>query len=263
MRVEERAHGQPRRVGLFCVEALEQRDRLVGGERVLERAGVVLAEPVRLGADPLREAVVVEQVGLEVLLDVVLDRRAVVVDREQVPVAVVGVEVRVRDVPLALVVGPIAAGPEPVAQRRHGVRRQPEHVVALVVLGDSRGLRDAVQRGVLAGQHRRAARRARGRHRIVMGERHAVLPQPLQAGQMLPPVLGELVGFIGRRVVLLVGQDDQDVRASESCRDNGARAPSAHRPDRMMAGGERGSMVDRVRDCAIGRSWRCSQGGAA
>ena len=63
----------------------------------------MFAEPVRLGADPLREAVVVEQVGLEVPLDVVLDRRPVVVDREQVPVAVLGVEVRVRDVPLALV----------------------------------------------------------------------------------------------------------------------------------------------------------------
>ena len=119
MRVQERADRQPRRVARFCVEALEQRDRLVGGERVLEQAGVVLAESVRVGPDPLREAVVVEQIGIQVLLDVVLDRRPVVVDRQQVPVAVLGVEIRVRDVPLALVVRPIAAGPEPVAQRRH------------------------------------------------------------------------------------------------------------------------------------------------
>ena len=27
----------------------------------------------------------------------------------------------------------------------------------------------------------------------------------------------------------------------------------------MTAGGERGSLVDRARDCAIGRSWRCSE----
>ena len=213
VRVQERAHRQPRRVARVRVEALEQRDRLIGSERVLDHAGVVLAKAVRVGADPLREAVLVKQVGLEVPLDVVLDRYPVVVDREQVSLAVVGVEVRVRGVPLALEIRPIAAGAEPVAQRRHGVRRQPEHVVAIGVLRDSVGLRDAVQRGVLAGEKRRAARRARRRHRIVMAERHAVLPQPLHARQMLPPVLGELVGFIRRRVMLLVGQDDQDVRA--------------------------------------------------
>ena len=143
-----------------------------------------------------------------------LDRRAVVVDRQQVPVAILGVEMRVRDVPLALVERPIAAGPEPVAQRRHRVRRQPEHVVAVGALGDPVGLRHAVQRRVLAGQQRRAARRARRRHRIVMAERHAVLPQPLHARQMLSPVLGELVGLVRRRVVLLIGHDDQDVRAT-------------------------------------------------
>ena len=47
-----------------------------------------------------------------------------------------------------------------------------------------------------------------------MAERHPVLPQPLHAGQMLPPELGELVGLVRRRVVLLIGQDDQDVRAT-------------------------------------------------
>ena len=176
VRVEKRAHRQPRRAGLFCIEALEQRDRLIGGERVLERAGVVRPEPVRLGADPLREAPVVEQIGLEVPLDVVLDRRAVIVDREQVPVAVLGVEVRVRGVPLALVERPVAAGAKPVAQRRHRVRRQPEHVVAVIVLSDSGGLRNAVQRRILAGQQRRAARGAGRRHRVVITERDAILP---------------------------------------------------------------------------------------
>ena len=143
------SHGVVARV---CVEALEQRDRLVGGERVLEQAGVVLAESVRVGPHPLREAVLVEQVGLEVLLDVVGDLRALVVDRQQVAVAVVGVEMRMRDVPLALVERPIAPGAEPVAQRRHRVRRQPEHVVAVGALGDSVGLRDTVQRRIVAGE---------------------------------------------------------------------------------------------------------------
>ena len=159
------SHGS---LALLGVEALQQVDRLVGGERVLDRPHVVLAEPVRLGTDPLREAVVVEQVGLQVLLDVLLLRGAVVVDREQVAVAVLGVEVGVGGVPLALEVGPVAGRPEPVAEGRDGVGREPEHVVAVGRLGEAVGLGHPVQRGVLAGQERGAARRAGGRHRVVM-----------------------------------------------------------------------------------------------
>ena len=47
-----------------------------------------------------------------------------------------------------------------------------------------------------------------------MAERDPVLPQPLHTGQMLPPELGELIGLVRRRVVLLIGQDEQDVRAA-------------------------------------------------
>ena len=47
-----------------------------------------------------------------------------------------------------------------------------------------------------------------------MTERHPVLPQPLHAGQMLPPELGELLGLIRRRMVLLIGHDEQDVRTT-------------------------------------------------
>ena len=47
-----------------------------------------------------------------------------------------------------------------------------------------------------------------------MAERNPVLPQPLHAGQMLSPVLGELPGLIRRRVVLLIGHYEQDVRAT-------------------------------------------------
>jgi hypothetical protein len=75
----------------------------------------VLAEAVRVWPHPLGKAVAVQEVGVKVLLDVVADRRAFVVDRQQVAVAVLGVEMRVRGVPLALVVRLIAAGPEPVA----------------------------------------------------------------------------------------------------------------------------------------------------
>ena len=214
VRVQERADRQPGLLAVVAVEAPEQLDRLVGGERVLDRARVVLAESVRLGADPLREAVVVEQIGLQVLLDVLLDRVAVIVDREQVALAVVGVEVGVGGVPLALVVRPVAAGPEPVAERRHGVRREPEHVLAVGSLRQPVGLRHAVQRRVLARQQRRAARRARRRHRIVVRERDARLPQALLPGHMLAAKARQLLGLVHRRVAQLVGEHQQDVRAS-------------------------------------------------
>ena len=46
-----------------------------------------------------------------------------------------------------------------------------------------------------------------------MTERHPVLTQPLQTGQMLPPELGEFIGFVHRRLVLLIGHDEENVRA--------------------------------------------------
>ena len=94
-----------------------------------------LPSPCGSGPDPFGEAVLVEEIRLQISLDVLLLRLAVVVDREEVALPVIGVEVRVRGVPLALVEGPVATGTEPVAQRRHAVRRQPEHVVAVVALG--------------------------------------------------------------------------------------------------------------------------------
>ena len=47
-----------------------------------------------------------------------------------------------------------------------------------------------------------------------MAERHPVLPQTLHARQMLPPERGKLAGLVRRRVTLLIGQQDQDVRAT-------------------------------------------------
>ena len=162
VRVEERADRKPRLIALVAVQALQQLDRLVRREDVLDRAGVVLAEPVRLRADPFGEAELVEEIRLQVSLDVLLLRLAVVVDREEVAVPVIGVEVRVRGVPLALEEGPVAAGAEPVAHRRHAVRRQPEHVVAVGALGQPVRLRNTVQRRMVPRQQRGAARRARG-----------------------------------------------------------------------------------------------------
>src|SRR4051794_10384017 len=49
-----------------------------------------------------------------------------------------------------------------------------------------------------------------------MAERDPVLAQPLHAEKMLAPVRGELGGLVRGRVVLLIGEDDQDVRASHA-----------------------------------------------
>ena len=214
VRVQKRADGQPRLIALVAVQPLQQLHRLVGGEDVLDRAGVVLAEPVRLRADPLGEAEVVEEIRLQVALDVLLLRLAVVVDREQVALPVVGVEVRVRGVPLALVIRAVAAGAEPVAHRRDVVRRQPEHVVAVVALGQSVRLRDTVQRGMVPCQQRGAARRARRADRIVVLERDAVRAQALLTRAVLPAVRRQLIRLVRRRIVQLIGHHQQDVRAT-------------------------------------------------
>ena len=213
VRVQERAHGEPGRRVPLRLEPAQQLDRLARGERVLDRAGVVLAEPVRLRPDPLREAVVVEQVGLPVALDVVRERRPVVIDRQQRPIAVLSVEVGVGGVPLALVVGPVAAGPEPVAERRHRVRGEPRHLRPVGGLGEPVGLGHPVQRGVLAGEQRGATRRAGRRHRIVVAEGDALAPQPLDPRHRLRPKPRQLRRLIRRREAQLVGEDHENVRS--------------------------------------------------
>ena len=77
---------------------------------------------------------------------------AVLVQRLEVALAVGRVEVRVRGVPFAFVERPVTAGPEPVADGWDRVGREPEHVEAVSALREAIGLRDAVQRRVLAGQ---------------------------------------------------------------------------------------------------------------
>ena len=82
MRVEERADCKPGLITLVAVQALQQLDRLVRRVDVLDGAGVVLAEPMRLRPDPLGEAELVEEIGLQIPLDVLLLGRTLVVDRE-------------------------------------------------------------------------------------------------------------------------------------------------------------------------------------
>jgi hypothetical protein len=47
-----------------------------------------------------------------------------------------------------------------------------------------------------------------------MPKRNAVLPQALNAGQVLAAVLRQLWGLVRWRIPLLIGQDHQNVRAT-------------------------------------------------
>ena len=93
-------------------------------------------------------------------------------------------EVGVADVPLAAVVGLVAAGAEPVAERRHRVGVEPPHRRVGVLLRDAVGLRHAVQRRVLAGEQRRPARHARRRARVVPVELQPAVAERLPGRQL-------------------------------------------------------------------------------
>ena len=64
--------------------------------------------------------------------------------------------------PFAVVVGVVARGPEPVADRGDLTWAQPPHAGVVVAFAETVGLGDAVHFGVLTGEQRRATRHARG-----------------------------------------------------------------------------------------------------
>jgi hypothetical protein len=123
-------------------------------------------------------------------------------------------EILLRHVPLALVVGVVPAGAEPLAHRRHGRGVEPEDVRLVGALRDARSLRDPVQRRVLAGDERSSARDARGRHDVVVPELHAVRAQRnLRREVGVTPGL-ERRRLVHRRLPLLVDDHDEEVRAA-------------------------------------------------
>jgi len=124
--------------------------------------------------------------------------RLAVVDRQQEALAVLRVQMRVRRVPLALEIRPVAARAKPIAQSRHRVGCQPEHLLSVVgVLRQPVGLRHPVQRRIVPGQQRCPARRTGRRDRIVVLERDAVLPQALLPDAVLVAELLQLLGSYG------------------------------------------------------------------
>ena len=121
-------------------QVTEQVDHLLREHAVAHSAAVGLRRAVRLPADPPGEPERVEPVGLAVRLHRLGDRLAVVVGRHQAFVAPRDREVGVADVPLAPVVGLVAAGAKPVAQRRDRVGVEPPHGRIVGLLGDPVGL---------------------------------------------------------------------------------------------------------------------------
>ncbi len=142
------------------VAVLQPGDDTSGDQRVAAHAGVGERRTVRLGADPAREPVRAEWVGVEIALHGgFVDVAVVVVGGDDLTGRRVD-QVGVADVPLAVVVRVVAGGAEPVAERRHLALGQPAQPRVVVQLAEPVGLGHAVQVGVLAGEQRRPARHA-------------------------------------------------------------------------------------------------------
>ena len=167
VRVHERCHREPRSFAARGRELVEQLGDLVGEDPVAHGAGVGFLGTVRLAPDPPGEAEGVEAVGAAVRVDHLGEQATVVVGGHQRMVGAGHEQVGVRHVPLAAVVRAVPRGAEPVADGRHLVGVEPVHRRIVVVFGDAVGLRRAVQRRVLPGEHGGPAREAGGRTDIV------------------------------------------------------------------------------------------------
>ncbi|CAB5013305.1 unannotated protein [freshwater metagenome] len=234
--VHERRHQQPR-LGRLA-QALELLDIPVGEHGVAahavgaRRAGVEGVTSVRLRTDEAGEAVLLEDSGLHVdALEVRVGHAGAGVRRHRVVRAGLK-EVDFGDVPLALPQGFVAGRAEPVAQRGHRPWLQPVEVRLHSGLCRPRGLRHPVQRGVLAGVHRRARGLAGDRHRVVLGELHRVAPQEILRRQVDSAPGLELLALVHGRRALLVHHDDQEV---------GPAAKTSARAERRGHGSSRGA----------------------
>ena len=215
VRVDEAAHEEERLQRFLIagcaagVPVLEPCDGAVGVQRVADVARIGDIGAVGLGPDPAAEAELAERIGIEVRLhglgeDVAITR----VGRHRLAVLH---EVGVADMPFAVVVGVVASGPEPVADRGDLTRAQPPHAGVVVEFAETVGLGDAVHFGVLAGEQRRATRNTRGRGDIVPLEAHTVVGEPGTGGQVLVAPGPNLVVLVARSGTLFVGEDDDQV----------------------------------------------------
>ena len=173
-----------------------------------------------LGPDPSGEPEVVEQVGVEIDR---LGRRIAHTGRGERWERLVRarlVEIGIGDVPLALVVRVVATGSEPVADRGDRGGIEPEQITLQRRLGDARGLGDAVQRRVLPGEERGAARCAGAGHDVVVAELHAPRTQERLGRQIGSAPRSKRRRLVGRGHPLLVDDDQKEVRL---CRQRTAR----------------------------------------
>ena len=171
--VHERRHRQPRPVASPRREVAEEVGDLLGEHAVAHGAAVLLGRAVGLTPDPPGETERVEPVGPAVGLDDLGDQPAVVIGRGEPLVGAGHGKVGVADVPLAPVVGLVAAGTEPVAERRDLVGVEPAHAGVVRVLGHAVGLGHPVQRRVLPGEQRGPAGHAGRRPDVVAVQLHA------------------------------------------------------------------------------------------
>jgi hypothetical protein len=168
---------------------------------------------VWLWPDPAGEAVGEQRVGVEVELHRGLVDDAIVIVGGQRFTGFGVLEIGVRDVPLAVVVGVVARFLEPVAERRHFAGAQPTQPGIVVPLTDAVGLGDPVQIGILTGEDRRPARHARERTRVVPREADAMLVEPAPTAEG-PASPGQHVGrFVRWHRAFLVCHEDDDVRS--------------------------------------------------
>jgi len=214
--VHERRDRKPRAFARGTTEVTEEVDHLLGEHAVAHRATVVLGRTVRLAPDPAREAERIQAVGGPIGLNRFGDDPPVVVRGGQAVVAAGDGQVGVADVPLAPVVGLVAAGSEPVAERGHCAGIEPAHRGVIVGLGDSVGLRHTVQRRVLPGEQRRPAGHARGGADVVAVQLESAVAEAVPVRHLVPPEARHRGRLIRRGVALLVGHDDQHVRSGHA-----------------------------------------------
>src|ERR1700722_17783354 len=100
--------------------------------------------------------------------------------------------------------GLVAAGPEPVAERRNGVGVEPAHGRVVGLLGHAIGVGPAVQRRVLAREERGPAGQAGGRAGVVPVKLEATVADGLARTELLASEPGHGGTLVGRGIPLLV-----------------------------------------------------------
>ncbi len=120
--------------------------------------------------------------------------------------------------PLAPVVRPVAARSEPVAEGGYRCRVELPHGRVVTVLCDAVGLGDSVQRRVLTGEQRGSTRDACRGPRVMAVQFQTTFTESLSRRQLGASERCDLVRLLRRRIALLVGHDQQNVRGGHARR---------------------------------------------